>query len=97
MNLAPGNVTALAAAQPGWTVTVEWADGKHPDEEHQVVAWASTTMDSDKNGLCGTRMEAVFFHAEYNHVYTESGYRSDMGIAATIDVGLSFTINPPTP
>ncbi|MGW0780364.1 hypothetical protein [Streptomyces sp. NPDC002913] len=95
MNLAPDNVTALAAAQPGWTVTVVWADGRRPNERHQIVAWAATTMESDKNGLCNTRMESVFFHSEHGTVYTESGYQSDMNIASFGQARLAFEINPP--
>lgn len=95
MNLSPGSVTALATAQPGWTVSIGWTGVDHPDEHYPIVAWAAALMESGKDGLAGTRMEAVFFHAECNHVYTESGYRSDMRIASFGKAQLAFSINPP--
>ncbi|WP_103512936.1 hypothetical protein [Streptomyces sp. SM13] len=95
MNLAPGSVTALAAAQPGWTVTIEWSGDKHPNEHYPIVAWAAATMESDKSGLCTTRMESVFFHSEAGTVYTESDYQSDMRIASFGRARLAFKLNPP--
>lgn len=95
MNLMPGSIVALTAAQPGWTVTIEWSNCKHEDEHYPIVAWAAVVMESGRNGLAGTRLEPVFFHTEYGVTYGESEYCSDMAAASFGRAKLTFAVNPP--
>lgn len=78
MNLAPGSVTAITAAQAGWTVAIDWLDDKDV-EILPIAAWAAVVQPEQWSDRPRTSVEPVFVHQ--GTLYSESEFRNDMNIA----------------
>jgi hypothetical protein len=60
MQIAEGGVVNVAAAQPGWTVTVTWESSENDPQTCPVAAWATVVVAHRKDGTTTTDVEPVF-------------------------------------
>lgn len=94
MDLAPGSVSAITGAQPGWTVAIDWCRDESDIEICPIVAWA--VVVGPPEGLTGkpqTSVEPVFIY--FGTSYSESEFRSDMKVAARGEARVSVEVIAP--
>lgn len=83
MRYTEDSPVALAAAAPGWFVTIS----SDPDRSYRVVAWATVVQAYTEAGdHAVTTVEPVFVHD--GTLYTGSEWRDHMNATDVIKVGV---------